>query len=194
LQQAKAGDAAAWQRLEFLYTPLVRWWCQRRGVAAQDMDDVTQEVFAAVVSKLTKFTEGPAGSFRSWLFTITRYRVADHYRRTNEQPAAAGGSDAQKRLEELVEAADSSTEEEALSERAILMRRAMEFVRPEFRARTWEAAWRVAVDGQSPVEVAAALEMTAGAVHTAKSRVLARLRELLNDQLGDGPDDSATTM
>jgi RNA polymerase sigma-70 factor (ECF subfamily) len=194
LQQAKAGDAAAWQRLEFLYTPLVRWWCRRRGVAAQDVDDVTQEVFADVASKLTKFTEGPAGSFRSWLFTITRYKVADHYRCINERPAAAGGSDAHKRLEELPEAADSSTEEESVSEHAILVRRALEFVRPEFRARTWEAAWRVAVDGQSAAEVAAALEMTAGAVHTAKSRVLARLRELLNDLLNDGPDDSAKTL
>jgi RNA polymerase sigma-70 factor (ECF subfamily) len=194
LRQAKAGDAAAWQRLEFLYTPLVRWWCRRRGVAAQDVDDATQEVFAAVVSKLTKFTGGLAGSFRRWLFTITRYQVAEHHRRINEQPSAAGGSDAQKRLEELPEATDSSTEEEAVSERAILLRRALEFVRPEFRARTWEAAWRAAVDGRPPAEVAAALGMTVGAVYSAKSRVLARLRELLDDQLGDGPDDSAKAL
>jgi RNA polymerase sigma-70 factor (ECF subfamily) len=57
--------------------------------------------------------------------------------------------------------------------------------------RTWEAVWRVTVEGQSPAEVAAALGMSVGAVHTAKSRVLARLRALLTDLLCDdtaGPE------
>jgi DNA-directed RNA polymerase specialized sigma24 family protein len=35
----------------------------------------------------------------------------------------------------------------------------------------------VTVDGQAPAEVAAALGMTAGAVHTAKSRVLGQLSD-----------------
>jgi RNA polymerase sigma-70 factor (ECF subfamily) len=191
LDLAKAGDALAWQRLEFLYTPLVRWWCRRQGVSRdQDVEDVTQEVFATVAAKLADFSQGATGSFRSWLYTITRYKAGDHYRRARARPAAAGGSDAQERLEELpAAAADSSGEREQVSERAILVRRALELVRPEFQARTWEAVWRVTVDGQPPAEVAAALEMTAGAVHTAKSRVLGRLRQLLTDLLSDDPAD-----
>jgi RNA polymerase sigma-70 factor (ECF subfamily) len=191
LAQAQAGDALAWQRLQFLYTPLVRWWCRRHGIVApQDVEDVTQEVLAGVAGKLGSFTKGTAGSFRSWLYTITRHKAADYYRRRQGQPAAAGGSEAQQRLEELPEALSiSSTAADLLSERAILVRRAMELVRSEFQPRTWEAAWRVTVDGQSPAEVAAALGMTAGAVHTAKSRVLGRLRELLTDVLGEGPAD-----
>jgi RNA polymerase sigma-70 factor (ECF subfamily) len=194
LAQAKAGDALAWQRLEFLYTPLVRWWCRRHGVSApQDVEDVTQEVFAAVAVKLAGFTPGPAGSFRSWLHTITRHKAADHYRRTCGRPAAAGGSSAQEHLEEVPEAdPGSSTEEDLSSERAILVRRALELVRPEFQPRTWEAAWRVAVEGQRPAEVGAALGMSAGAVHTAKSRVLRRLRVLLSDVLADPPGDSTS--
>jgi DNA-directed RNA polymerase specialized sigma24 family protein len=47
----------------------------------------------------------------------------------------------------------------------------------------------VTVDGQSPAEVAAALGMMAGAVHTAKSRVLGRLRELLPHLLAEEPAD-----
>ena len=74
LDQAKVGDAVAWQRLEFLYTPLVRWWCRRHGVwQPQDVEDVIQEVFLAVAGKLAGFTKGPAGSFRSWLYTISRH-------------------------------------------------------------------------------------------------------------------------
>jgi RNA polymerase sigma-70 factor (ECF subfamily) len=172
LAQAQAGDALAWQRLQLLYTPLVRCWCRRQGVVApQDVEDVTQEVLAGVAGKIGGFTKGAAGSFRSWLYTITRHKAVDHYRRSHGQPGAAGGSDAQQRLEELPEAlSTSSTAADLLSERAILVRRALELVRPEFQPRTWEAAWRVTVDGKSPAEVAAALGMTAGAVHTAKSR------------------------
>jgi len=194
LAQAKAGDALAWQRLEFLYTPLVRWWCRRHGVSApQDVEDVTQEVLAAVAMKIGEFTQGQAGSFRSWLCTITRHKAVDHYRRTRGQPAAAGGSSAQQHLQELPEAVSgSSTADDLLSERAILVRRALELVRPEFQPRTWDAAWRVTVDGQSPAEVGAALGMTAGAVHTAKSRVLGRLRELLSDVSADTPHDPTT--
>jgi RNA polymerase sigma-70 factor (ECF subfamily) len=189
LAQAQAGDALAWERLQFLYTPLVRWWCRRQGVVVlQDVEDVTQEVLAGVAGKIGGFTKGAAGSFRSWLYTITRYKAADHHRRTCGQPAAAGGSDAQQRLQELAEAASTcSTAADFLSERAILVRRALELVRPEFQPRTWEATWRVTVDGQSPAEVGTALGMTAGAVHTAKSRVLGRLRELLTDLMGEAP-------
>ena len=192
LDLARAGDALAWQRLEFLYTPLVRWWCRRQGLSrGPDVEDVTQEVFATVAAKLGEFTKGPTGSFRSWLYTITRYKAGDHYRRTRGRAEATGGSDARARLEALPEAADSSVEEDAVSERAILVRRALELLRPEVRPRTWEAVWRVTVEGQAAAEVAAALGMSVGAVHTAKSRVLARLRALLTDLLCDdtaGPE------
>ena len=187
---AKAGDAAAWQRLEFLYVPLVRWWCGRHGVCKpQDVEDVTQEVFATVAAKLESFTRGEAGSLRRWLYTITRHKARDYYRRRRGQATAAGGSSAQARLENLPAAADSSSTSEDASERAILVRRALELIRPEFQPRTWDAAWQVVVDGRLPAEVGAGLGMTAGAVHTAKSRVLGRLREVLTELLEEGPND-----
>jgi RNA polymerase sigma-70 factor (ECF subfamily) len=187
LDQAKGGDRTAWQRLEFLYTPLVRWWCRRHGVCQpHDVDDLTQEVFTTVAGKLAGFSKGPAGSFRSWLYTITRHKLGDHGRRLRGKPAAEGGSVALARLEAVPEIlSGSSIEEDRSSERAILVRRALELVRPEFQPRTWEAAWRVAVDGQDPADVGTALGMTAGAVYTAKSRVMSRLRELLSDVLAE---------
>jgi RNA polymerase sigma factor (sigma-70 family) len=192
LEQARLGDPLAWQRLEFLYTPLVRWWCRRHGLCQpDDVADVTQEVFVTVAGKLAGFSKGPAGSFRSWLYTITRYKSAEQLRRARARPGAEGGSAAQARLEAWPEAPPgSSAEEGRSSERAILVRRALELVRPEVQARTWEAAWRVAVDGQSAAAVGAALGMSAGAVHTAKSRVLSRLRALLRDLLDDPAEAS----
>jgi RNA polymerase sigma-70 factor (ECF subfamily) len=44
---------------------------------------------------------------------------------------------------------------------------------------TWQAFWRTAVDGQPVKQVAADLGLTAGAVYLARSRVFARLKELV---------------
>jgi len=57
-------------------------------------------------------------------------------------------------------------------------------VRPAVQEATWQAFWRTAVAGESPAEVASALNLTAGAVYVARSRVLARLREEIH-RLGD---------
>jgi RNA polymerase sigma-70 factor (ECF subfamily) len=188
LDLAKAGDASAWERLAFVYTPLVCWWCRQQGVTApQDVEDVTQEVLAAVAGRIGEFTRSAAGGFRRWLYTITRHKTADYFRR-RVGAAAAGGTDAQAQLEQVPAAdSDSSWSDGGASERAILVRQALELVRPQFQPRTWDAAWRVTVDEQPPAEVATALGMTAGAVHTAKSRVLRRLRALLADLLDEPP-------
>jgi len=59
--------------------------------------------------------------------------------------------------------------------------RALELIRAEFEDRTWQAFWRVTVDGQPTKDVAQELGVTPSAVRLAKSRVLRRLREELGD-------------
>src|SRR5262249_43220272 len=65
---------------------------------------------------------------------------------------------------------------------------------PEFRARTWEAAWRAAGDGRPPAGGAGAPGVTVGGVYSAQSRGLARPRGLFDGQLGDRPGDPAKTL
>jgi RNA polymerase sigma-70 factor (ECF subfamily) len=62
----------------------------------------------------------------------------------------------------------------------ILYQRAIEVMQTDFPGKTWQACKRVVVDGQSAAEVAAGLDMTIGAVHAARLRVLTRLREELS--------------
>jgi RNA polymerase sigma-70 factor (ECF subfamily) len=184
LDRAKAGDAVAWQQLEFLYRPLVRFWCRRRGLRqAQDMEDATQEVFWALAGKIGSIMKGPKGSFRSLLYTMTRRKVADHFRRRRKQLVEApGGNDAQDRLGNVPDTPpDRSADEDSATERTLLIRRALKLVSAEFQPRTWEAAWRVVVEEQPAADVAAGLGMKVGTVYTAKSRVLGRLREVLED-------------
>ena len=69
-------------------------------------------------------------------------------------------------------------DEDGVPARVLLLRGLLELIQLEFEPKTFKAFWRVAVDGFSAREVAEELGMTTvAAVHTAKSRVLKRLRE-----------------
>lgn len=57
-------------------------------------------------------------------------------------------------------------------------------VQKEVQPATWQAFWQTAVDGKSGKEVAAALRMSVAAVYLARSRVLARLKEVIQ-QVGE---------
>src|SRR5205814_91167 len=65
----KAHEPTAWRRLAFLYAPMVLRWCRRHGLQAADADDVLQEVFRTVVTRVGDFRrEGPQHTFRGWLW------------------------------------------------------------------------------------------------------------------------------
>jgi RNA polymerase sigma-70 factor (ECF subfamily) len=52
-------------------------------------------------------------------------------------------------------------------------------VRPEVSDASWQAFWRTAVDGRPAQQVAADLGLSVAAVYHARSRILARLKELV---------------
>ena len=54
-------------------------------------------------------------------------------------------------------------------------------MRGHFQETTWQAFWRTAVEGEPAAEAARALGLSVGAVYVAKSRVLARLREQVQE-------------
>jgi RNA polymerase sigma-70 factor (ECF subfamily) len=58
-------------------------------------------------------------------------------------------------------------------------------VREEVQPATWEAFWRAGVSGENVDAVARALGMSRGAVYVAKSRVMSRLRQAVQDHLTD---------
>jgi RNA polymerase sigma-70 factor (ECF subfamily) len=182
LQRIRNGDASGWRRVIDLYSPLVYHWCRRWGVDGADADDVLQEVFKAAAESIDTFRREREGdTFRGWLRIIARHRVLALWRGRDRRPDAAGGTEALRRLQEIPEEAAAADDPEEARQFSALVQRALGQLRGEFEPRTWQAFWRVTVDGLSAPDAAAELGMSANAVRMAKSRVLRRLREELGD-------------
>lgn len=180
VEAVRRGDADAWGRLARLYGPLVYAWCRRAGLQAADAEDVLQEVFVTVASRIGEFRHGgESDTFRGWLWAITRFKIGDWLRRREKQPVGAGGSEALERLQATPEPPELP-EEEPVGPSG-LHQRALELVRGEFEDRTWQAFWRVVVQGRDPADVAGELGLSRNAVYIARSRVLRRLREALGE-------------
>jgi len=186
LDRVRARRPDAWERLVDLYGPVVYRWCRQSGLGPEDAADLVQEVFTAVATHVGGFRrDRPSDSFGAWLRTITRNKIRDHYRRRQGKPQAQGGTEAHEQLAQIGEPPEPSDPSTATDNGldAWLSRRGLELVRAEFEDRTWEAFRRTAVEGQSPAHVAEDLGMTVPAVYQAKSRVLRRLRQELDELL-----------
>jgi RNA polymerase sigma-70 factor (ECF subfamily) len=184
LERAQDRQAGAWERLVELYGPLVYHWCRQGRLPEADIADVFQEVFQAVAANLDRFRREQAGdTFRGWLRVISRNKINDFFRSRQHQPAAAGGSAIQQQLLEVPDPLlpDSDPSEVDLTRRQLLQ--ALEWIAADFEERTWQAFWKVQVEGQDTATVARELDMTPAAVRKAKYRVLQRLREELRDLL-----------
>jgi RNA polymerase sigma-70 factor (ECF subfamily) len=184
LQRACADDQEAWGHLVHLYGPLVQRWCKRAELQDEDTADVFQETFRAVARDLTSFNPKRAvGSFRSWLRTIVRSKIVDHFRRRQRQAVGEGGTDAQLHIAAIADPLSTETEEEAAAEGALIAQRALQLIKPEFSPANWTAFELVALQGRSAVEAAEQLHLNAQAVRQANYRIRRRLRSVLQGLL-----------
>jgi RNA polymerase sigma-70 factor (ECF subfamily) len=165
----------AWRQFVGLYAPLVYQFGRKRGLQDADAADLTQLVFGEVARSINRLDYDPGrGSFRGWLLAVTRnqmYKLLSRGRR-DQRPVDSDLLD-----DMAAKDVDQAVWDEEYPRR--LFRWATEQVRGEFEDGTWQAFWRTAVDGKSAKEVGDALSMSVGAVYTAKSRVVSRLRKVI---------------
>lgn len=173
-----SSDHQAWDEFVALYGPLVFRFARGRGAAEADAADVSQEVMRVVARVMPDFDYDPErGSFRSWLYTVTRRQLARHFRREARE----------RRIEVPDDGVDGGFREAWDAEwRRHLLDRAVRRVKGQFGEGQWQAFWRTAVLEQDPAEVGAELGMNREAVYMARSRVTARMREVLAESGDDG--------
>jgi RNA polymerase sigma-70 factor (ECF subfamily) len=181
LGRVKARNPEAWQRMCDLYVPYIYRWCRRAGVQQADAADIAQEVFRTVATKIADFQSGRPGGLRAWLQAITRNKIGDHLRRWRCQAQGQGGTAAQDQLKQIADSLDSLSAADVDAQDNLLPHRVLHLVRSEFADRTWQAFWLVLAEERSPAEVAQQLGMTLAAMYMAKSRVLCRLRQELDE-------------
>jgi RNA polymerase sigma-70 factor (ECF subfamily) len=83
VEDAKSGDSDAVSTVYRLLAPRVLGYLRSRGV--EDPEGLTNEVFLAVIPRLTKL-EGGAAGLRTLVFSVAHARYVDETRRRSTRP------------------------------------------------------------------------------------------------------------
>jgi RNA polymerase sigma-70 factor (ECF subfamily) len=78
-----AGDAVAWEEIVQRYNRRIYNICYRFAGSADDAQDLTQEVFIKMYRTLSSY-DVERGAFMTWLTTMTRNLLVDHFRKTKQ--------------------------------------------------------------------------------------------------------------
>ena len=178
-------DGQAWSEFVAIYSPLIDRLARANGLQSADAADIAQEVFRAVAGAIDRYDPDPArGSFRGWLFRIARNLMINLLAARRIRPQATGDSDVQEMLERVPAPDSAETAFFDLEYRRRIFVWAADQIRDEFRESTWQAFWLTAVEGQTPRAAAEASGISVGAVYIAKSRVMARLKSIIEQVEG----------
>ena len=75
-------DHESWRDFFDTYGRLIYGLAVKSGLAHSEAEDVVQETLLAVAKEMPGFNYDPArGSFKGWLLQITRWRIADQFRK-----------------------------------------------------------------------------------------------------------------
>ena len=179
-----AENAVAWEEFVEIYAPLIYGFAKRQGLQHADASDVVQDSMKSVASAIRNFEYDPdKGSFRSWIYTVARSKLNNHFSRNLKHPSGTGRTTVHQMIAEHPD--PSEVDQWDLDYKRHLFRWAAEKVRPEFGDTVWNAFWMTAVQDIPPKEVAKDLNIDPGRVYVAKCRVLNRLKERIATASGE---------
>jgi RNA polymerase sigma-70 factor (ECF subfamily) len=179
------GDTAAWTELVVAQQRRVYGLCYRFTASSHDAEDLTQDVFIKLYANLRSF-DPVRGSFHTWITTLTRNLLVDHFRRTRQQRATdsidAGwdqGNDA-PRAEPLVDQRTTPHQHAVQNQLERMVQNALAKVSPELR----EAVILRDLQDMDYKEIAEVLAIPQGTVKSRISRGRAELARLLERTKG----------
>ena len=173
-------DGDAWAEFVQTYEPLILAVARKRGLQHADAAEVTQDVLNRVAHSIEKWQPDPGkGTFRGWLYRVTRNLTIDHLRR-NRRWRSATELDA-------IDQIPNPSEEESLEFRREYERQLFKWaagkVQSAFQADNWQAFWLTSVEGQTVDQVATHLGISRGKVYVARSRVMNRISTVISEKL-----------
>lgn len=88
------NDRARWQQFFDSYWRLIHGTARKAGLTEAEAQEVVQETLITVAKKIGKLKYDPAlGSFKGWLLHITRWRIADQFRKRRPDAAQPSRTD-----------------------------------------------------------------------------------------------------
>lgn len=177
LSRARAGDGQAFDDLVVATAPAV--WSLVRRLTADDAtaEDALQETFVAAWHGVDGFRGD--GTARAWLYGLARRQAARTWRRRAGEPLTT------EPLAELALQAGWGADPESIVARAE-DRRALLAGIARLSAADQQVLSRCDLEGATPTEVAAELELTAGALRVRLHRARLRLMAALDPEVCNG--------
>ena len=176
-----AGDAVAWEEIVQRYNRRIYNICYRFAGSADDAQDLTQEVFIKMYRTLSSYDAGRA-AFMTWLTTITRNLLVDHFRKTKQERMTESLDGASSEHEDAMPLSDKIPDKAAPPDARVQSREAGETVHhalqklsPELR----EAVILRDLQDMDYREIAAVLRVPEGTVKSRINRGRAELARLL---------------
>jgi len=181
LRQCMAGEQQAWQQLVAAQHRRIYSICYRFTGCGTDAEDLTQDVFLKVYKNLPSF-DTTKGSFQTWITTLTRNLLVDHFRRTRLDRATDsidasfnGEEDGPTMADRLTDPRPSQEHHVAGLELKVRIQQALAQLSPELR----EAVILRDLEDMDYKEIAQVLRIPEGTVKSRISRGRGELARLL---------------
>jgi RNA polymerase sigma factor (sigma-70 family) len=181
LKQSNAQES--WREFFDTYWRLIYMTALNAGLTDSEAQEVVQETVLTVVRKIKSFRYDPAvGSFKGWLLTTVRWRIADQFRKRPQQIRTPSSRP-------MTETSGTATLERVADPAAIdldavwekewqrtLFSLALSRVKRQANARHYQMFDLYAVKCWSVDKVAQTLGVSTGQVRLAKHRITALMR------------------
>lgn len=176
-----AGDAVAWEEIVRRYNRRIYNICYRFAGSGDDAQDLTQEVFIKMYRTLSSY-DVERGAFMTWVTTITRNLLVDHFRKSKQDRVTDSLDGAPSEHEDAMPLSEQIPDKAAPPDARVQSREARESVHralqklsPELR----EAVILRDLQDMDYKEVAAVLKVPEGTVKSRINRGRAELARLL---------------
>lgn len=176
-------DVAAWDQFVRIYGGAVSNYCRNRGLQEADVQEIVQEVLLLVYRRIPDWKpSGRSGSFRVWLLRTAHRMCLKSIRERAGFDRGVGGTSVQISMQSHPQQSDhAELPEPILDWQRWAFQWAARQVQDEIKPATWQAFWLSAVECLPVTEVAERLSMRVGSIYTNKCRVLARIRDRVQE-------------